>query len=40
MSKQLNKKTSTETTLPELTAEQQAQVHGGRRGGGSGRHSN
>jgi hypothetical protein len=40
MTKDQNKKTSAETTLPELTAEEQAKVHGGRRGRGAGRHSN
>jgi hypothetical protein len=38
MTKDQNKKTV--TTLPELTVDEQAKVHGGRRGPGSGRSSN
>jgi hypothetical protein len=41
MSKDQSKKSSAgTTTLPELTAQEQAMVQGGRRGKGSGRSSN
>jgi hypothetical protein len=43
MSKDSNKKTSagaSTTVLPELSAEEQVKVTGGRRGRGPGRHSN